>query len=175
MKIFTTEEIASRGAWFTQDFLKVLSGWDAEGKMTEWTMFEWGAGGSTIWFGKRVKKLVSMENNLYYHNLVRDTINEQGLKNVEIFFREVPGAYASFILNYDKFDCILVDGRHRVACVEYAIKRIKPGGIIILDDAERVKYSHAHELLNGFEHFSTQDLPVKGQDIGSKTDYWIVR
>jgi hypothetical protein len=43
----------------------------------------------------------------------------------------------------DFFDVILVDGRARCACLEHAQSKLKPGGLLILDDSARSIYQYA--------------------------------
>ena len=71
------------------------------------------------------------------------------------FFR-----YISKIDMYDDeyFDCIIIDGRERVGCLVYAIPKLKPGGIIVLDDSFRPKYKEFFKLLN--------EWPIKKFDFG---------
>jgi len=56
--------------------------------------------------------------------------------------------YVTAIDNYpDKyFDIILIDGRARPSCFKHSINKIKQGGYIILDNAERAEYSPIEEL-----------------------------
>lgn len=46
-----------------------------------------------------------------------------------------------------ELDCLVVDGRARVACVTAARRYVKPGGFIVLDDAERTTYVPVAQLL----------------------------
>ena len=61
------------------------------------------------------------------------------------FFR-----YIEKINMYDDeyFDCIIIDGRERVGCLVYAIPKLKPGGIIVLDDSFRPKYEEFYNILS---------------------------
>lgn len=51
-------------------------------------------------------------------------------------------AYVTSIDKYEKdhFDIILVDGRSRPACIMHAIPKLKSGGILVYDNAERRRY-----------------------------------
>ena len=48
-----------------------------------------------------------------------------------------------------KFDIIYVDGRNRVECLKHAKKILKPGGYVLLHDAERVNYKPGLEGYHG--------------------------
>src|SRR3990167_4328675 len=49
------------------------------------------------------------------------------------------------------FDLILVDGRNRKGCILHAIRTLKRGGVLMLDNAERPYYKKAIELLEGWK------------------------
>jgi predicted O-methyltransferase YrrM len=148
--------------WLTRDFINIFSSWDTK----EWTMFEWGTGASTYWFSQRVKFLVSMDNNPSWFNLTKGILEKALITNVDFHLQPLNiVAYYDTILKYSPFDCILIDGRNRVVCSEYAVKNIKPDGIIILDNSERPRYKEIFETLKGFEHYSTSNGMWS-------TDYW---
>ncbi len=120
------------------------------------SVFEWGSGGSTLYFSTRVASIISVEHNEEWLDKVPSSLNVQltsaqqgalgddkanpthylsgsiGDKN----FKE----YASAIDKYNNFDLILVDGRSRPSCLLHANQKIKPGGWIVLDNVERDYY-----------------------------------
>lgn len=157
--------------WLNIGFVTKFSLWNT----LDWTMFEWGAGGSTIWFAERVKKLISIEHDPAWFDSVKIVLEHKNLTNVDLFLIPIDSPeYWNSILTYDEFDCILVDGRNRVKCGRNAIKRLKIGGVLILDDAERGQYNPLVEDLKtmDMEHHSILDIVNKP---GTKTDYWVKR
>lgn len=137
-------------------------------------VFEYGSGGSTLFFAQRVKEVVSVEHNLDWFNSVRKTLRQMEISNVEYFLKEPekldqkqktdytdPHCYASGFQNeFDRmsfhdyvkvidnypdyyFDLVLIDGRARPSCIMHAIKKVKKGGIIVLDNSDRVRYDVA--------------------------------
>ncbi|MCU0443575.1 MAG: hypothetical protein MUE85_01560 [Microscillaceae bacterium] len=58
--------------------------------------------------------------------------------------------YAQAIENYpdNSFDLILIDGRARNACAMHAHTKLKLGGYLLLDNAERPNYAYIHQLMN---------------------------
>jgi hypothetical protein len=50
----------------------------------------------------------------------------------------------------ESFDLVLVDGRARVAAVRHAMPKVRPGGLLVLDDAERPRYREAIVSLDGW-------------------------
>jgi predicted O-methyltransferase YrrM len=139
--------------------------------------FEWGSGGSTIFIAERTRKLISVEHNLNWHNKVIR------LKNVEPLLREPqykmilssktdPLAYyseclgnvnlkryATTIDKYKLFDFVLIDGRARPSCLFHAYSHIKPGGILMLDNAERKYYLKQTECL--FENWEKMSISIE--------------
>ncbi len=114
------------------------------------TVAEYGSGGSTIFFARRVRSVFSIEDNPQWHELVSRRLAEQGLKNVTLKlcpfdFKNPTGFEESAYLNalpQEPLDGIVVDGSEewtqvRPICFARAEKRIKTGGLIIVDDSWR--------------------------------------
>jgi len=104
--------------------------------------FEWGSGRSTIWFASRVGKLYSVEHNIEWFNWVKERID--GISDVTLYYRELPSnsnvEYIEVIneaCDDNSLSFCLIDGRARDLCAEAAAPKIKPGGLLIIDDAER--------------------------------------
>lgn len=138
------------------------------------TLFEYGSGGSTIFFAHRVAQIVSVEHDAGWYEQVRQRLNSEKLNNCEYHLRapgpEVPDAvygpgkfnttdprlsrqsfeaYVRSIEAYpDKhFDVIVVDGRSRASCLAIAIPKLKPEGWLVLDNSEREEYQPATNAL----------------------------
>lgn len=124
----------------------------------ELTIFEYGSGNSTLFYAKRVKRVVSVEHDEAWYNKIVKSKPE----NAEMVFckLEKDGEYArKASLLDEKFDIIIVDGRDRVNCCIHGINALNKGGIIVLDDSERKDYDKASGLLKdaGFK-----ELPFTG-------------
>lgn len=129
-------------------------------------IFEWGSGGSTIWFGmQNIGNVWSVEHSLIWFNMVSKEKNFRGLDNVTLIFSppveemgcvhspSVPNMnfqpYINSIFHFNiKFDLIFVDGRARVMCFKNAYNCVKPGGYIILHDSGRKMYDECRNLTN---------------------------
>jgi hypothetical protein len=48
------------------------------------------------------------------------------------------------------FDVVVVDGRERMDCVRCAMRKVSPGGVLVLDDSDRPKYGVARTILAGW-------------------------
>lgn len=105
----------------------------------ETRVFEWGSGGSTIWFAQRTHSLQSVEHNPRWHRKVKGRLNKvPGTREARLHHAQGTG-YVSVIEDYpdDAFDLVLVDGVWRAECANTAIQKVRPGGYLVLDDAER--------------------------------------
>jgi len=132
-------------------------------------VFEWGAGGSTVFFARRVAGVVSVEYDPDWCAAVGARLRAQQLGNVELrYLPPEPGAadrlylssgpqfaglnfgrYARSVLEYPDgaFDVVLVDGRARLGCVVNALPKVRPGGVLVLDNSEREDAAEACALL----------------------------
>lgn len=119
-------------------------------------VFEFGSGQSTVWFAKRVKNVFSVENSHEWFKIITNKLPE-GDSNVQLYFEDTTDGrydnYVNRILDFedDFFDLVLVDGRQRVACIKNSIKKIKIGGILVLDDSQRPRYREAYVRLSEYE------------------------
>jgi SAM-dependent methyltransferase len=113
----------------------------------EMDVFEFGCGYSTLFFQKRVKSVTSVESELKWHQKMSSIAHT----NVKIIYCPVSDTnkdYADSITGTpDYYDMVLVDGRLRVCSIKNAITKLKPGGVIVLDDSHRPKYSEGIEFL----------------------------
>ena len=106
---------------------------------------EWGSGRSTIWFAQKVSHLTSIEHNDHWYNRVKKLLSDKGIDNVELLYAHLEAkdesqpdyVRAAAELPKASLDFILVDGRLRGQCTEVAMQLIKPGGMLIIDDAAR--------------------------------------
>jgi predicted O-methyltransferase YrrM len=131
-------------------------GWLRRRIRRDWSILELGAGRSTVWFARRARRVLSFEDNEFWFEATRERLAEGGLVNVDLRLNPVedfPGEVAR--LADTAFDLVVVDFLEspkvtRVDCLRPAMKRVKPGGLLLLDDSDRPAYSEADELLAGW-------------------------
>ena len=138
--------------WFSYAAIDFLNGYLDK----DMTVCEYGSGGSTLFFARRVKSVVSIEDNSRWYDLVSRRLEEKAVRNVQLRlypfdFRNPAGFENSAYLHAldEKFDVIVVDGSEewnqvRPVCFERAEGRIKPGGIIVVDDSWRYSAIREH-------------------------------
>lgn len=140
--------------WVTYSFIDFIK--DRLNK--EHKIFEYGSGNSTIFYAKRVARVVSVEHDENWYQKILGSKPE----NAEMIFTklETGGEYSKkAVLSNEKFDIIIVDGRDRVNCCIESVQALTPNGVVVLDDSHRVKYDGARAFLlnNGFK-----ELPFTG-------------
>lgn len=110
-------------------------------------VFEYGGGGSTVWFADRAGMVVTVEHDDDWFPILRDAV--ANLDQVAVLHRTAEGNYGGYVgaiddFDDDSFDVVVVDGRERVRCLREAMPKVRPGGLLILDDSDRPRYAEAH-------------------------------
>lgn len=133
-------------------------------------VFEYGGGGSTLFFLNHVSEVVTVEHSEEWFAVLKKTIGDRrSAKWSGQFVAAQLGdlvalpdiadpthyssddqpskglnyrAYASAIDSFPDayFDCVVVDGRSRPACIVHALPKIKTGGYLVLDNSDRAYY-----------------------------------
>lgn len=118
----------------------------------ELILFEFGSGNSTLFFSNKVRKVISIEHNKEWYEIIN--INKPS--NVELILTksEEVNDYQNYfsVLNH-KVDIVIVDGLHRNECMINSINKLSENGVIILDDSERLEYQSGINFIlgNGFK------------------------
>lgn len=116
-------------------------------------MVEFGSGRSTAWFARRCGHVVSIEHHPGWHATVTRQLRDAGISNVDYVLIDEPEDNSvdrriGMLRNPDRYvrgaepflqgrplDAVLVDGKVRDACAHWAMDRLRPGGLFILDNA----------------------------------------
>ena len=139
-------------------------------------VFEFGSGGSTLFLATRAGKVVSIEHDADWYQLVSHRIAQLGIRNCDLQLAEPqplpagqgddygPHTYTSrhgkrhtqwfedYVSRIDSypdasFDLVIVDGASRAACIKHALSKVRPGGYLMLDNAECQRYHTAIDPL----------------------------
>jgi precorrin-6B methylase 2 len=127
--------------WITYASLRFI-----ESKLSpDMEVFEFGSGASTLWWARRVRHVVSCEDDREWLERTRARAPE----NVHLIHATSEGqAYSSAILPYTaRFDLVVIDGSDRVDCARNSLGALKPGGVILWDNTDREQYRPGFELL----------------------------
>jgi hypothetical protein len=107
-------------------------------------VFEYGGGASTLWLLDQGATVTTVEDNSEWLDRLRRRIPDGDLRFIPAGpadHADANGsfdAYAEAILGEpdDSFDLVIVDGRARRDCVLAAAPKVKPGGMLLLDDSQ---------------------------------------
>jgi len=149
-------------------------------------ILEFGSGNSTVYFSKLTNNLYSVEHDIVWYNKIKKQLNN----NVEYILSKVnyvsqPSKDKMFYncntieellkinIPDEYFDIIIIDGIHRVNCANASLNKLKKGGILILDDSNRIEnpasdgsYKPIKLLMDGCKEY-------KFRSSTRNTDYWI--
>ena len=128
-------------------------------------VFEWGSGASTLWLAARAGSVHSVEHDAGWAEALLPRLPA----NVDLVVvsptpspapvigSAKPGHagldFSSYVAAIDgvdgAFDVIVIDGRAREACLQRAITRLAPDGLIVFDNVDRQRYRDAIGTLGG--------------------------
>jgi predicted O-methyltransferase YrrM len=160
--------------WFTKDAVRLLEGL----LRAEDSGLEWGSGRSTLWFARRTLRLVSVEHNLSWYRKIKSELRRLDLANVDyrlveteqgIEDRKAREEYVKLggTLETVVFDYVLVDGIFREECASLAVNLVKPGGLLISDNAQWFLPSESRAV------DAVRDYPTAlWREFGAKVQHW---
>lgn len=150
-------------------------------------VFEYGMGGSTLFFAKRAGEVVSVDHDPMWMARVREHMDTLAGRNWRGFVVEQkpdpraangdpadPEAYVSAnavfsgqsFLEYassierfpdESFDMVFIDGRARPSCFRHSMSKVKKQGYILWDNTDREHYHPAMKIVP--EDFRFLDFP----------------
>jgi hypothetical protein len=132
-------------------------------------VFEYGSGGSTLFWLHYGANVISIEHDSQWHNFMKNKLQSNKSIDYRLIVPEIakrndldfdpsdPEKYFStdevyrdyqfrnYVTQIDSFpdqhfDFILIDGRARPSCIKHSISKVKVGGLIILDNSDRDYY-----------------------------------
>lgn len=123
-------------------------------------VFEYGSGASTLWLARRACEVVSVEHDRDWHAVLKGKLSAYPHVKLRLvpgspsgaagdkYRSDKPGARDLSFRNYvhaitdepDAFDLIVIDGRCRIRCLDAARDKLRPGGMILFDNSNRVRY-----------------------------------
>lgn len=122
--------------WYTYPAIEYLSQFDYRDKK----IFEYGCGYSSLFWAGRAQQVTSIEDNPVYYTRWKQEFAEAD--NLDIRWREEGEIYENALFEDScDYDVIVVDGKRRAECARAALVRLAPGGMIILEDSDRINTS----------------------------------
>lgn len=130
-------------------------------------LLEWGSGNSTLYFSEKVNKLISIEHDLYYYNIIKNLISFYDISNIDIY--HIPANsptpspcryeqfkdYIEFVDKKNfKFNKVLIDGRARKYCAKSILNLIDENCIVMIHDFNRTDYQKVLKYYNIIEQIT---------------------
>lgn len=112
--------------WLTYPAIRFL----APRIRSDFAVFEFGAGGSTLWWAERVARVVAVEHNPVWLDVVR----QRAPGNATVLFAEAegyPGAARGGL-----WDVVVVDGICRTDCARQSLEALTPAGVVVWDNTD---------------------------------------
>ncbi|MGE0229518.1 MAG: class I SAM-dependent methyltransferase [Dehalococcoidia bacterium] len=111
----------------------------------DWHVVECGAGMSTLWWAKRAARVTSLEHDVAWCARLRQHLDEDRITNVDLQHVRLTDLVSRLIRLNPTVDLAFVDSSeegtsNRVACVEVLCTKLRPGGLLVLDDSDRRRY-----------------------------------
>lgn len=159
-------------------------------------VFEWGSGGSTIFFHKRAEVVATFEHDNEWACTTLDALCYWGIKKHVTHFYLVPPkntptakygsawpgwagwSFEEYVRKIEEFpdnhfDLVSVDGRARQACLLAAMPKVRPGGLLVLDDAQRDRYQMAMAQIDWPYQDFAGDIPYQQPGLKVQTRVWL--
>jgi hypothetical protein len=115
--------------WYTYPAIEYFQQLD----FSKCDIFEYGSGNSSKFWSQRAQTITSVESDPNWY----ESSNNDLCRNQKLFLMtEKPEYINSIHINNCLFDLIIIDGLYRFNCAMEAVKRIKKGGLIILDNSD---------------------------------------
>jgi hypothetical protein len=112
-------------------------------------VLEFGSGGSTLYWSKRAREVISIETDRRWYDKVKDGLPSH--VRLRHFGNEQWGECLKEVAASAPYDAIVIDGAWRAACADACVSLLMPTGMVILDNPDWYPKAHAsmarHDLL----------------------------
>jgi predicted O-methyltransferase YrrM len=158
--------------WWTPDAIRLLDKLITK----EFYALEFGSGGSTMFFSRRAKELLSFETNPNWFQKVRDQLDGKQLFNVESHLVKSFDECRPIIVDHARhlFDVVLVDCEPgemmRKEPLEFSAQYVRDDGLLILDNYDTDWAGDHEKFLKGwvFQDYNDEHWFGKGTRVYRK-------
>ena len=113
---------------------------------------EFGSGRSTVWFASHVGRLLSVETDAGWGAKVHGSLQKAGITNVDYRCMQINDAssvtdwYLQIAgeIEDQSLDFVIVDADCRDICARAMLSKVRPGGILVIDNVNRHLPSNSH-------------------------------
>lgn len=147
--------------WYTYPFLDYITLLD----FSRADVFEYGSGYSTLYWGRVAKSVVSVESDREWFTKITELLQSSGINNVDYHLEQDAEKYVELInLRQDmNYDVIIIDGVRRLDAAKASINRLRPSGVIILDNSDWCPRTVELLVSSGFYHIPFSGLGASNQ------------
>lgn len=132
-------------------------------------VLEYGSGMSTLWFARHVQNLFSAEDDINWYKMLEDKISSRSLHSCHLEFCHDKESFTNFMAEDEYgFDLILIDGHYRSDCVKNAIKLLRPGGFLYLDNSDKNSTNEGGDM-----RLAENILIEFASKVGAKITYYV--
>lgn len=114
--------------WYTYPAIDFLFSADFSSQ----SVFEFGAGQSTLWWAERAAQVSSVEDDASWFEAVK--VMTRGHANVRLTLAQDPEQYAA-ATSGARFDLVVLDGGDRNRCAASAMMAVRDDGVVIFDNS----------------------------------------
>jgi len=108
-----------------------------------WSVLEFGSGASTLWLARRVHRLVSLESSATWYANVQSRLIAVGCPGTDLRLRRNKLDYVTVDrCTGREFDLVVIDGDWRDLCTQTAVRLVRPGGYVYLDNSDVLDPDH---------------------------------
>jgi hypothetical protein len=138
----TKDEHGIQMPWYVRPFLEELDKWDLKAK----NVYEYGVGYSSNWYACRGAIIDGVDSSDQWVGFSPTALYTTNKKTYIESILTLPTIY----------DIVVIDGDYRDNCTEYALKALKPGGKLIIDNWEQPSvepndWTLTKELIKGMD------------------------
>ncbi len=194
-KLMHSNSVQARLPWISFPVIEFL----AEKIQPNARVFEYGGGGSTLFFIDKGAVVYTVEHHNEWYKTLEEKLRKhekwkglfvqpeldnnykEDFSNPDLYFsseQDFKGynfkKYAQAILAFPDFDFVLVDGRARPSCLKHGIEKLKKGGYLILDNSDRSYYTSyfTQQLANDFTEVINHSGPTPFCSWFNRTSVW---
>jgi hypothetical protein len=130
------------------------------------TVFEYGAGFSTLWYADRVERVVGVESDPDWAARIAPRLPANAAITVETQLERYQRAILSLA---EPFDVVVIDGLSRPECAAIALERLAHTGVFVWDNSDRAEFQETMSRVLaplGFRHIPFSGLVPTSREIG---------
>ena len=145
-------------------------------------VFEWGGGGSTLFFLKKGCRVTTVESDPEWVRQLQDRVRAQSpdarsrwdLRFVPVKGNGDPsiGEYVRQVSTGAPWDVVMVDGWSRMNCLLAGRDDVKAGGVLVIDNANQKQFADVPQLMEGWQRYPFRGLGVARSWV-TQTDVYV--